>query len=221
VPAGAYPYLADGPTGVRVIDISDPRQPRVVGAFDSGLESVTELNRSADARRVYAGSSGFQDAQGNVEGRPGSAVVLSGDDVPLRIKATDAYLQEIAPGSRSGKRWQMGEQVIYVIEGEGHDLHWDVEVEIADRYYAHVEQEPTRWNWQAGNVIWVPQNTVFQHFNSHPDKPVKLLVGSNRLLKKLGYQRVVDFEYAPECAVQHGVWVHTPESSMLVALVST
>ena len=82
---------------------------------------------------------------------------LAGDGVPLRIKATDAYLQDIPAGSRSGKRWQMGDQVIYVIEGEGYDLHWDVEVEIADQYYAHIEREPTRWEWQAGNVIWVPR----------------------------------------------------------------
>ena len=142
---------------------------------------------------------------------------LAGDGVPLRIKATDAYLQEIPAGSRSGKRWQMGDQVIYVIEGEGYDLHWDVEVEIADQYYAHIEREPTRWDWQAGNVIWVPQNTVFQHFNADPSRPAKFLVGSNRLFKKLGYQRVVDFEYAPEWAVRQGVPVVAADAEALVA----
>ena len=142
---------------------------------------------------------------------------LAGDGIPLRIKATDAYLQEIPPASRSGKRWQMGDQVIYVISGEGYDLHWDVEVEIADQYYARIEKEPTRWDWQAGNVIWVPQNTVFQHVNSNPEKPVKLLVGSNRLFKKLGYQRVVDFEYAPEWAAQQGISVEAPEVLSLLA----
>jgi quercetin dioxygenase-like cupin family protein len=139
---------------------------------------------------------------------------LAGDGVPLRIKATDAYLQEIPAGSRSGKRWQMGDQVIYVIEGEGFDLHWDVEVEIADQYYAHIEREPTRWEWQAGNVIWVPQNTVFQHFNSNPDKPARFLVGSNRLFKKLGYQRVVDFECAPEWESREKSEVRTQNSEV-------
>jgi hypothetical protein len=125
---------------------------------------------------------------------------LAGDGVPLRIKATDAYLHEIPAGSRSGKRWQMGDQAIYVIDGEGYDLHWDVDVEIADQYYARIEKEPTRWDWKAGNVIWVPQNTVVQHFNSNPDKPVTLLVGSNRIFKKIGYSRSVDLEEAPEYA---------------------
>jgi hypothetical protein len=61
----------------------------------------------------------------------------------------------------------------------------------------------TRWDWQAGNVIWVAQNPVFQHVNTNPDKPVKLRVGSNRLFKELGYQRAVDFECAPEYAAQN------------------
>ena len=78
-------------------------------------------------------------------------------------------------------------------------------MEIGDRYYAHIETEPTRWDWKAGNVIWVPQNTVVQHFNSNPDKPAKFIVGSNRLFNYLGYQRVVDFEYAPEWAAQQGI----------------
>jgi quercetin dioxygenase-like cupin family protein len=143
---------------------------------------------------------------------------LAADHIPFRIKATDAYLQEIPPGGRSGKRWQMGDQVIYVIEGEGYDLHWDVEVEITDQYYARIETEPTRWEWKAGNVIWVPQNTVFQHVNTG-DKPVKLLVGSNRLFKKLGYQRVVDFEYAPEYAAQHGLAIESEEGKEILKQV--
>ena len=94
-----------------------------------------------------------------------------------------------------------------------------MEVEIADQYYAHIEREPTRWEWKAGNVIWVPQNTVFQHFNANPDKPVKLLVGSNRLFKKLGYQRMVDFEYAPEWAAQRGIPVEAPAAQELLGPV--
>ncbi len=144
---------------------------------------------------------------------------LAADHVPLRIKATDAYLQEIPPHSRSGKRWQMADQFVYVIEGEGYDLHWDVEVEITDQYYARFEQEPTRWEWQTGNLVWVPQNTVVQHINTS-DKPVKLLVGTNRLFKKLGYSRVIDFEYAPEYAAQHGLEIETPEARVLLSSTS-
>jgi hypothetical protein len=123
---------------------------------------------------------------------------LADETLPLRIKATDLYLQEIAPGSRSGRRWQMADQLVYVIAGRGYDLHWDVEAEITDRYYARIAKEPTRWEWKAGDALWIPQNSVFQHFNADPANPATLLVASNRLFKMLGYSRVVDFEPAPD-----------------------
>ena len=127
---------------------------------------------------------------------------ISGDGVPLRIKATDAYLQGIPAGSRSGRRWQMGDQVIYVIEGSGYDLHWDVEVEITDKYYARIATEPTRWDWRAGDLVYIPHNTIHQHFNADPARPAKILSGQNRLFKVIGYARVEQLELAPEFDAQ-------------------
>lgn len=121
---------------------------------------------------------------------------LSGDGVPLRIKATDAYLHEIPAQSRSGKRWQMADEAVYVLEGEGYDLHWDVEADITDQYYARIAKEPTRWDWKKGDVVWVPQNTVVQRFSA--DGTSVLLGATNRIYQTLGYSRVVYFEDAPE-----------------------
>jgi quercetin dioxygenase-like cupin family protein len=127
---------------------------------------------------------------------------IAADHVPFRIHATDCYLHEIPAGSRSGKRWQMADQVIYVQEGEGYSLMWDVDVSITDQYYAHIALEPSRWEWKKGDMIWVPHNSVFQHFNTSPDKPVKLIVASNRMFNKLGYSNKVDMETAPEWEAQ-------------------
>ena len=124
--------------------------------------------------------------------------VLADADTPLRVKALDGYLQEIPGGSRSGKRWQMADELYYVLEGEGYDLHWDVEVEIDDQYYARVAKEPTRWDWKAGDLVWIPQNTIFQHFNADASKPVRLLCTSSRIYKQLGYSRIEQLENAPE-----------------------
>lgn len=123
---------------------------------------------------------------------------LAGEGVPLRIKGTDAYLHEIPIGSRSGRRWQMPDEAVYVLDGEGYDLHWDVEAEIADQYYARIAKKPTRWDWKKGDVIWVPQNTVVQRVNTSSQTPANLIGASNRVFQQLGYSRVVHLENAPE-----------------------
>jgi quercetin dioxygenase-like cupin family protein len=129
---------------------------------------------------------------------------ISGRDAPLRIKATDAYLHDIPVGSRSGRRWQMADEVAYVLDGEGYDLHWDVEAEIDDQFYARVAKKPTRWDWKKGDVIWTPQNTVIQRFNTG-SSTAKIIGSSNSIFRHLGYSRTVHFENAPEYdAAQEG-----------------
>jgi quercetin dioxygenase-like cupin family protein len=132
----------------------------------------------------------------------GKIRVLADANTPIRVKALDGYLQEIPAGSRSGKRWQMADELFYVLEGEGYDLHWEVEVEIDDQYYARIAKEPTRWDWKAGDLVWIPQNTIFQHFNSAATGSAKLLCASNRLYKQLGYTRIEELENAPEYAAE-------------------
>lgn len=128
---------------------------------------------------------------------------LADETVPLRVKAIDAYEQEIPAGSRSGRRWQMGDLLVYVLEGHGYDLHWDVETEITDQYYARIAKEPSRWDWHEGQMIWIPQNTVSQHFNADPSRTAKLLVATNRLFKHIGYSRIEELENAPEYEAAH------------------
>ncbi len=123
---------------------------------------------------------------------------LAGEGVPLRIKGTDAFLLEIPAGSHSGKRWQMADEACHVLEGEGYDLHWDVDAEITDQFYARIAKKPTKWEWKKGDVIWVPQNTIVQRFNTSSADQATLICSSNRVFQQLGYSRVVHFENAPE-----------------------
>lgn len=118
--------------------------------------------------------------------------------VPLRVKAIDVHLHEIPQGSRSGKQWQMGDEIFYVLEGGGYDLHWDVEAEITDKYYARIAREPTRWEWQEGDMVYIPHNTIHQHFNAAPTEPARFICASNRLYSLIGYARVEQLENAPE-----------------------
>jgi mannose-6-phosphate isomerase-like protein (cupin superfamily) len=91
----------------------------------------------------------------------------------------------------------MADEVLYVVSGRGHSLHWEVEAEIAERYYARVAKEPTRHEFGPGDTVYVPQNTIHQHFNAGDD-PLVLVSAQNRLIKHLGYDAVVYLEDAPE-----------------------
>ena len=110
-----------------------------------------------------------------------------------RTFSMDVFELEVQAGGKSGRRWQMADEVLYVLEGSGYSLHWEVQAEIAEKYYARIANEPTRHEWSAGDTIYVPQNTVAQHFATS-DAKVRLLSAQNRVFKLLGYDRVAYLE---------------------------
>jgi quercetin dioxygenase-like cupin family protein len=114
----------------------------------------------------------------------------------VRAFSVDVFELEVPAGGRSGRRWHMADEVLYVLSGSGHSLHWQVEAEIAERYHARIATEPTRHQIKAGDTLYVPTNTVAQHF-ADAGAPLHLLSGQNRLFKLLGYDKVVYLEEAP------------------------
>jgi quercetin dioxygenase-like cupin family protein len=125
-------------------------------------------------------------------------VITSPERTDVRVHSVDLYQQDIAPGSRSAKHWHMADEMFYCISGRGYSLHWDVEAEIGDRYMARVAKEPTRWEFGPGDLLYIPHNTVHQHFNADPRAPLLALSAQNRLFKLLGYNSVIYLEDAPE-----------------------
>ncbi|WP_375490555.1 cupin domain-containing protein [uncultured Jatrophihabitans sp.] len=123
-------------------------------------------------------------------------VMNSKEQADHRQFSVDVYEQRIEPGSRSGRYWKMADEIFYVLSGSGYSLHWEVEAEIADKYYARVAKEPTRHEITAGDTLYVPQNTVVQHFAAD-GSPLQLLNVQNRVFKYLGYDTVHYFEDAP------------------------
>ncbi len=124
-------------------------------------------------------------------------VLSSPRDTDVRTFSIDVFELEIPAGSRSGQRWQMADEVLYVLSGSGYSLHWQVEAEIAERYYARIATEPMRYDIRAGDTLYVPQNTVAQHFATD-GAPLVLLSAQNRLFKLLGYDNVAYLDKAPE-----------------------
>lgn len=120
---------------------------------------------------------------------------LAGKDMDVRLFTVDVWLQEIAPAAGTARHWHMADELFYVIEGDGHTLEWQVEADIDDRYYARVAKEPRGNQWKAGDVVYVPQNTVHQHF-AGPSGAL-LLGAQNRIFKLAGYDSVVSLEEEP------------------------
>ena len=116
----------------------------------------------------------------------------------VRVNSIDAYLQELPPGSRSGKHRHMADEILYVLEGRGYDLHWDVDVELGTVYEWKVAQAPSRWEWAEGDLVYIPPNTVHQHHNADPERPARFISAQNRMFKHMGYDDIEQLEPAPE-----------------------
>jgi quercetin dioxygenase-like cupin family protein len=115
-----------------------------------------------------------------------------------RMETVDAYMEILPPGSRSGKHRHLAEECVYVLEGRGYDLHQDCDVEITDTYHWVAQDEVKRYEWEAGDVIYIPPNTIHQHFNADAERPVRLISATNRIYKQVGLNDLEQLEDAPE-----------------------
>ena len=89
----------------------------------------------------------------------------------------EAYMQFLKPGERSGKHRHMWEEIVFVVEGSGYDLHWDMKFE-----------------WKQGDYVYIPPFTTHQHFAT---AEARLIVMSNRMVKEMGYDWFDQLEPAP------------------------
>ncbi|MGH6656334.1 MAG: cupin domain-containing protein [Actinocrinis sp.] len=130
-------------------------------------------------------------------------VMNSAAQTDHRQFSVDVYEAKVPAGSRTGRYWKMADEILYVLDGEGYSLHWEVEAEIADKYYARVAKEPTRHEFKKGDTLYIPQNTIAQHFAAD-GTPLHFISVQNRVFKHLGYDTVHYFEDAPEYAAEAG-----------------
>ncbi len=130
--------------------------------------------------------------------RQGLLKHLINDQMNTRMETVDAYMQIIPPGSHSGKHRHLAEECLYVVEGRGYDLHQDCDIEIVDVYTWKPQDEIKRFEWEAGDVIYIPPNTIHQHFNADPSRPARLISSTNRIFKYCGLNDLEQIEDAPE-----------------------
>ena len=117
-------------------------------------------------------------------------------------KGVDMYMQVVPPGSKSGKHRHMGEEIVIVLEGEGHDLHWDADIRPSDDeddVEFVIDDEPKRFDYRAGDAVYIPTNTVHQHVNDGDDV-LRFVSSQARVFTQLGfgYEDLEQYENAPE-----------------------
>jgi len=130
--------------------------------------------------------------------RQGLLKHLINESMNTRMETVDAYMQIVPPGSKSGKHRHLAEECLYVLEGVGYDLHQDCDVEITDEYFWKPQDKVSRWEYEAGDVIYVPPNTIHQHFNADLERPLRLISCINRIFKQCGLNDLEQIEDAPE-----------------------
>jgi quercetin dioxygenase-like cupin family protein len=157
-----------------------------------------DIANSAEYRKAYefAASVVAPEDQPFEHSPDGLIKHLVHEKMNTREHCVDAYMQFIEPGGRTGKHRHMWEEVIFVAEGSGYDLHWDVKFECLDKYEWDWETEPKKSEWTRGDFIYIPPFSIHQHFNTGKTE-ARLIVISNRIVKAMGFNWLDQVEKAP------------------------
>jgi len=108
----------------------------------------------------------------------------------------DIYMQFLPPGKASGKHRHLSEEVFYVVEGKGYDLHWDVKFDCHDLMEFEWAAEPQKFEWQQGDFVYIPPYCAHKHFNSDPNNEARLIVVTSRIIKAMGFDWFEQLENA-------------------------
>lgn len=108
----------------------------------------------------------------------------------------DMYQQVIPAGGRSGRHRHFSEELLFVIEGSGYDLHWDPVFEPDVRYEWAWQEQPRRVEWRAGDYVWIPPYAIHQHFADEGGR-ARFVSTTVRVVRELGYDGLEQLEEAP------------------------
>jgi len=167
------------------------------GAFCSFRADA--IGNSAEQRRLYEAAANIvTPEQMPLENSPEGLIKhLVNERMTTKECCVEAYMQFLPPDGRSGKHRHMWEEVLFVVEGSGYDLHWDLKFDCLDKFDYQWESEPKRNEWQRGDFIYVPPFTIHQHFNADSVSEARLIVISNRIVKAMGFDWLDQLENAP------------------------
>ena len=121
------------------------------------------------------------------------------EEMTTKECALELYQQYLHPNGASGKHRHLAEELFYVLEGKGYDLHWDIMFDCgSDKMTWDWDDDPKRFDWEEGDFVYVPPYTTHQHFNADPDKPARFITATNRIIKAMGFDWIDQVEPAPD-----------------------
>lgn len=99
----------------------------------------------------------------------------------------DIYMQFLAANSATGTTRHLTEEVAFVVEGNGYDLHWDVKFQCADKFIWEWDSEPKKFEWGPGDFIYIPPYCAHKRFNSDAKNEARVIVINSRMMKAIGF----------------------------------
>lgn len=96
------------------------------------------------------------------------------------ISTLNIFVQEIPPGSRSGRMQYPGNMVMFIMEGEG---------------YTVIDGQ--KHHWAKGDVVQIPvkpNGVVYQHFNASDEHPCRFVCAEPNAVHSAGVDRHGAFE---------------------------
>lgn len=108
----------------------------------------------------------------------------------------DIYMQFLAPTKASGIHRHLAEEIFYVVEGSGYDLHWDVHFDCDDHYQWQWEREPKKFEWSQGDFVYIPPYCAHKHVNSSAADEARIIVMNSRIVRQMGFDWFEQIENA-------------------------
>lgn len=105
-----------------------------------------------------------------------------GNPVMGKTQSLQVHIIEMAPEGQSQKHAHQNEALMYILEGEGYEIH-----------------DGTKYAWEPGDLALIHGGCVHQHFSADPDNPARALIIKAKplyLFLQLMYQQYI--ERAPE-----------------------
>ena len=98
----------------------------------------------------------------------------------------DVYMQFIAANGATGTSRHLSEEIAFVIEGRGYDLHYDVSFKCEEEFIWEWDTTPKRFDWGPGDYIYIPPYCAHKRCNTDANE-ARVVVINSRILKPMGF----------------------------------